>query len=232
VRLADFEAMIRRMAAEVPEEYLDGVAEVQVSRATLPHPDRAEIYTLGECIPLPALEADPEVIQSRIVLYHGSFRALAALDPGFDWRDEAWETLTHELRHHLEWRASAPDLEALDEAAEANFARHDGEPFDPLFYLDGERVAENVYRIDHDYFLDHLVRKAPERLAFRWHGRPFEVRPPAGASLPAFLSVAGVTEPPPGELVLVLRPAPRLRDLFRRLRPSHHAVEAAPGPAA
>ena len=53
MRLSDFEAMIRRLADEVPSEFLEGIAEIAVSPRTVPHPDRAEIYTLGECIPLP-----------------------------------------------------------------------------------------------------------------------------------------------------------------------------------
>ena len=133
---------------------LEGIAEIVVSPATLPHPVRADVYTLGECIPLPATADDVDSIQSRVVLYHGSFQALARIDPGFDWREEAWETLTHEIRHHLEWRARAPALEALDAAAEANFARQSGEPFDPGFYLDGEKAGEGIYRIDDDFFLE------------------------------------------------------------------------------
>ena len=131
MRRSDFEHMVRRMADEVPPQFLDGVAEITVSPRTVPHPERAEIFTLGECIPLPAAEGgSAEGVQSRIVVYHGSFQALAAITDGFDWRAEAWETLTHELRHHLEWRARAPDLEAFDWAVEQNFARQDGEPFD------------------------------------------------------------------------------------------------------
>jgi hypothetical protein len=79
---------------------------------------------------------------------------LAKLDSEFDWRGEAWETLTHELRHHLEWRARAPDLEEFDWAAEQNFARQDGERFDPTFYRSGEKVAEGIYRLDDDFFLE------------------------------------------------------------------------------
>ena len=137
MRLSDFEAMVTRMAADVPAEFLEGIAEIVVSPRGLPHPDRPGIYTLGECIPLPAADATPEGIQSRIVLYHGSFAALAETTPGFDWREEAFETLTHELRHHLEWRARAPELEELDWAVEQNYARHDGDAFDPGFYLAG-----------------------------------------------------------------------------------------------
>ena len=219
MRFNDFERLVRRLADEVPAEFLVGVADVEVSRKTLPHPARAEVYTLGECIPLPA-EADggPAGIQSRVVLYHGSFLALADLDEDFDWREEAWETLTHELRHHLEWRARTPDLEAFDRAAEQNFARGDGEPFDPVFYLAGEPVVEGVYRIDDDFFLDRVVDRRPPEVAFEWHGAGYTATVPE-SPLPLFLTVTGVSDPPPGDLVLVLRRPARLLDLFRDATP-------------
>jgi hypothetical protein len=228
LRLPDFEVMVRRMADELPSEYLDGVAEVVVARKTVPHPTRADIWTLGECVPLPAHDAEPEAIQSRIVLYHGSFAALASNDPDFDWREEAWETLTHELRHHLEWRARAPELEALDRAAEANYARQDGEPFDPLFYHDGEPAAPGVYRIEDDYFLEQVVRQRPSQVSFDWHGRSYRCDLPPEAHLPTFLDVEGVVDPPPGSLVLVLRRRPGLVDLFRRAEPFQGRARAVP----
>ena len=227
MRLADFEAMVRRLSTEVPAHFFDGIAEVVVSPRAVPHPVRSDIYTLGECVPLDVGESGGEV-QSRIVLYHGSFAALARLEPGYDWRGEAWETLTHELRHHLEWRARAPDLESYDEAAEQNFARHDGEPFDPGFYLDGEPAAPGVYAVDDDYFIDRLVRELPPELTFRWHGARYVAPVPAGATLPAFLTVEGLDEPPPGDLVLALRRRPRLRDLFRRAPTFQATVTARP----
>jgi hypothetical protein len=215
MRFDAFEAMVRRMTGEVPPEYFDGVTEVTVSPRSVPHPIRAEIYTLGECIPLP-LEGDgPEAIQSRIVLYHGSFRALAERDPDFDWRGEAWETLTHELRHHVEWRARRDDLEAFDRAAEENFKRVDGEPFDPLFFLDGDAPVPGVHQVDDDWFIDHLVKTVPAEVRFIWHGRRYAAAVPPGATLPAYLLVDGVSEPPPGDLVLVLRRRPRVLDIFR-----------------
>ena len=227
MRLRDFEAMVRRLSDEVPAHFFEGVAEVIVSPRAVPHPVRAEIYTLGECIPF-ADEAGGAGIQSRIVLYHGSFAALAALEPGYRWREEAWETLTHELRHHLEWRAQAPDLEAFDLAAEHNFARQDGEPFDPGYHLDGEKAAEGVYRIDDDYFLDRVVKRVPADLEVTWHGRRYRVVPPPGATLPAFLTLDGVAEAPPGELVLVLRRRAGLRDLLRPRPPFVSTVAVAP----
>ncbi|HJS48407.1 MAG TPA: metallopeptidase family protein [Gemmatimonadales bacterium] len=229
MRLDDFRALVRRMAGEIPPDFLEGVVEVVVSPRTLPHPTRAEIYTLGECIPLHDGDA-PDAVQSRVVLYHGSFAALARLTPGFDWRAEAWETLTHELRHHLEWRARAPDLEAFDQAAEENFARQEGESFDPLFFLAGESPAAGVHQVDDDWFLDQVVRRMPARLEFGWHGRAYEAEVPAGARLPAYFHVVdGVAEPPPGDLVVVCRRAPGLLDLLRGSAPLFQAdVRARP----
>jgi hypothetical protein len=215
MRRADFEAMVRRLAEEVPAQFFDGVAEVVVSPRRVPHPGRPGVYTLGECVPVPTGETGSgEGVQSRIVLYHGSFQALAREDPAFDWREEAWETLTHELRHHVEWRARAPDLEAYDRAVERNFARHEGEPFDSLFHLDGEQVAPGVYEVDGDYFLDRVVRAVPAAVDLEWHGTVYRGAPPAGTTLPAFLVIEGVAEPPPGQLVIVLRRKPRITDLF------------------
>jgi hypothetical protein len=228
MRRSDFEAMVVRMAGEVPREFLDGVAEIVVSPRTLPHPERPGIFTLGECIPLPvAADAGPESIQSRIVLYHGSFAALATVTPGFDWRDEAFETLTHELRHHLEWRARAPDLEDFDWAVEQNYARQDGEAFDPAFYLSGAPVGDDAWRVEDDVFLDRIVSALPDAVSVRWGGREYLVPVPAEASLPAFLILEGVADPPAGELVLVVRRKPGMLALLRPAKRYHAAVRVA-----
>jgi hypothetical protein len=220
MRFTDFSAMVAKMAAELPREYFAGVAAVDVSEKSVPHPTRPEIYTLGECIPLPTgPEPGEEGVQSRIVLYHGSFQSLSRIEPGFDWRGEAWETLTHELRHHLEWKARQGDLERFDRAAEQNFARMEFEPFDPLFYLDGERLAPGWYQVDDDRFHEQLVREVPAEVRFEWHGREYRVAVPGHVTLPAFLTIEGVDDPPPGELVLVLRREPRIWDLFRTPTP-------------
>jgi hypothetical protein len=215
MRLSDFEVMTRRLCTEVPEHFLDGIAEVVVSPRTVPHPDREDVFTLGECIPLPVqLGGGVEGMQSRIVLYHGSFAALAHLQEGFDWREEAWETLTHELRHHLEWRARAPDLEDFDWAMEHNFARQEGESFDPTFFLSGELEPSGDYRVEDDVFIELIVRSVPPLVRFLWKGRNYTAAIPAEAELPCFLTVEGVREPPEGDLVLVLRRKPGVRDLF------------------
>jgi hypothetical protein len=221
--------MVRRMADEVPREFLQGIAEIAVSPRTVPHPTRPDTFTLGECIPLPeGAGGGPEGVQSRVMLYHGSFAALARVNGGLDWREEAWETLTHELRHHLEWRARAPDLEELDWAVEQNFARLDGETFDPTFYLRGEPVSEGLWRVEDDHFLDRVVVEPGDATEVTWHDRTYRVAVPAGATLPAFLILDGITDPPEGELVLVLRRKPGLRDLLRPPTVFSESVRAVP----
>lgn len=229
MRYEDFEALVRRLEREVPGEFFAGVAGVEVSRKTIPHPGRADVYTLGECIPLPSEGAtESSGVQSRVVLYHGSFQALSALDEAFDWRAEAWETLTHELRHHLEWRARAADLEAFDWAAEQNFARAEGEPFDPDFHRAADLVAERVYRLDDDFFVEQEVDGVPADVVVEWHGARYTVAPPPETRLPAFLTLRGIASPPPGALVLVLRKPSRWWRLRRQSPPFQGEVVARP----
>lgn len=216
INLSAFEQLVRRLAQDIPEDYLDGVGAIDVSPRAVPHPVSAEVFTLGECIPV---HADGDAITSRIVLYHGSFRALARLRPDFDWKEEAWETLTHELRHHLEWRANADALEEYDRAADHNFARLEGRPFDPLFFQGGEEIAEDIWKVDDDLFIDRVVRRRPARIAFPWHGTQYAFDLGDGDTLPLFVIVEGVDQPPLGELVVVVRRKPGLFDLFRKSTP-------------
>lgn len=213
---------------DMPDEYLHGIAGIDVSPRAVPHPVHAGIFTLGECIPLPATDDSAEGVQSRIVLYHGSFRAIASMQEDFDWRAEAWETLTHEIRHHLEWRARVPDLEAYDEACEQNFARHEGEPFDPMFYRGGERMADGVFKVEEDVFFERRLARVPPEVTFPWHGRDHRVPIPRGLTLPLFLSLEGLEPDPSGEVVLALHRRSLLGALFRRNPVTRSVAEAIP----
>jgi hypothetical protein len=214
VRFDDFRALVDRLAREVPAEYLDGIVAIDVSPKTVPHPVHGGVYTLGACAPLHWTVGDAES-QSRVVLYHGSFAALARLGD-LDWRKEAWETLTHELRHHLERRANVDALTAYDWAAEQNFARHEGQPFDPGFYRSGERVAAGVWKVDDDVFIEAARGKhTGKELDVIWHGRPYRVAA-SKTGAPLFLTLDGLRDPPAGDAVLVVRRAPRLWDVVRR----------------
>lgn len=217
--------MVDRMAADIPEHYLHGIAAIEVSRKAVPHPTRAHVYTLGECIPI---DVGSDQVTSRVVLYYGSFRALAGERDAFRWREEAWETLMHEVRHHLEWKAQTAALEEYDWAAEQNFARLEGQPFDPVFYRSGEKIEDGVYRVDDDVFFERIVPVLPETGELEWHGTRYRVTVPQ-QPLPLYLVLDGVHPAPPGEAVLVFQRRTRVRDLFRRaFRPAeaHVVVES------
>jgi hypothetical protein len=224
MRRRDFEAMVREMVRGLPPEFLEGIAAVEVTGKTVPHPVRADIYTLGECVPHAFGTPDDggPALRSTVFLHYGSFAALADGEASFDWRHEAWETLTHEVRHHLEWRAHAAELEAFDDAAEANYARADGEPFPPLFFLDGERLAPAVTKIEDDVFIDLPLtraawrRAAGGRVSVPWHGRSYTVALPERLPDILFVTVRGVEPEPTGDLVAVVRRKPGVRDLLRR----------------
>lgn len=212
--LAEFEGLVASLAEQIPEEFLSGIAEIVVSPRTVTHPDRQEIYTLGECIALPTTTDAPEATHSRVVLYYGSFAALARDREDFNWQEEAWETLTHEIRHHVEWRAREPSLEWLDEAVEQNYARMAGEPFDPTFYRDGEAEGGGLFRLEDDYFMEVEREEAGGCSASSGptDGTGSTCRPICAPGVSVGAGTRGAT---PREFVLVVvRPA-RLMDVIR-----------------
>jgi len=107
-----FEAAARAAYQEIPDAFKEGVGGLVVSREALVHPEYPDVFTLGHCLTEdhPSDYGSPDTTRSVIALYWGSFRQLAKLDPSFDWADELWETLTHELRHHLESLAGEDEL--------------------------------------------------------------------------------------------------------------------------
>jgi hypothetical protein len=235
MRRSDFEAMVAEMVRELPAEFRAGIAGIEVTPKTVPHPLRDGVYTLGECIPhsFGAPGEGGAGLRSSVLLHHGSFAALAAGSPGFDWREEAWETLTHEIRHHLEWRADAAALEAFDAAVEANYARQEGERFDPLFFQDGERLAPSVTKVEDDVFVDRpLGRRAWRRaggsqVPVEWHGRAWRVTLPLRLPDVLFVTLLGLEPEPAGDVVLVVRRKAGLRDLLRH--PEVEQVEVVVG---
>lgn len=225
--LEDFRTLVRRLQQEIPAQFESGVADIDVSPKTVPDPVRRGVYTLGECVPL-SWSGNGADLHSRIVLFYGSFAALARESPGFDWRVEAWDTLTHELRHHLEFRAHVDALEAYDWAADQNFARHERQVFDPVFYRSGERVAEGVYKVDDDVFMETAGGVGSgEWVDLIWHGRAYRA-PRKGIDPPAFLTLDGLADEPHGDAVLVLPKRLSFRDLWRRSAVTQSVVRVRP----
>lgn len=209
MEFSEFERRASRVWEEIPVEYRSGVDGLVIERSGRPHPTLPDIYTLGECVTesYPSDWGGPETTRSVLVLYYGSFRRLAELDPDFDWRYEIWETVTHELRHHLEWLAAEDALEDVDYAVDENFKRLQDEPFDPDFYLYGEEIAPGVFQADRDVFIviefDGNDPPRP-RVTFRWHGSRYSVHVPDRLGDVTFLQIIGGVDTGSAELCLVL----------------------------
>jgi predicted Zn-dependent protease with MMP-like domain len=193
----------------IPEEFREGVDGLTILSETLPHPSFADVYTLGQCLTeaYPSDWTGPETLRSVLALYHGSFQALAASDQEFDWEGELWETLTHELRHHLESLANEDALEGVDYAMEEAFKREEGEEFDPQYYRAGAKVAEGLFQVEYDYFLEQLWDPvdflAAEVVEFPWHGAQRRIPRPEVLGDIHFVWIHGL-EVGPGSLQLVL----------------------------
>jgi len=127
VTYAEFRETLAQMVDEIPPAFLDGLQAVLALEEERPEPEYVDVWRMGEY-----LDIGPESffgsgggIGRHVVLYWGSFRRIAAGSPGFDWEAEMWETLTHELRHHVESLAGDASLVAEDIRRARGFRKKD-----------------------------------------------------------------------------------------------------------
>jgi hypothetical protein len=175
---AEFQARAAAVYEEVPDPYKEGVEGLEVLRKAVPHPTLPEVFTLGECLSefYPSDFGGPGEVRSRVVLYYGSFLELSRTSDDWDWDEEIWETITHEIRHHLEHLASDDALEEMDYAEDQNFARREGEPFDPFFFRSGRAVEAGTWEVDGDVFVEREIPRRAGRehlVEVEWGGRTF-----------------------------------------------------------
>ena len=219
----EFERLAHRLLERIPRRFREGVDGLTVHRRAVAHPRFHDVYTLGECATesFPASYGGPDSIRSIVHLYWGSFRALSELDGGFDWREQVWETLTHELRHHLESLADRDDLGGVDYAVEQEFRRSRGESFDPHYYRSGDRLGPGVYAVEDQVYIEQRWKPrdfaSATAIAFPWAGQAWEVgRPEALGDIHFVRVVDGMEDSPYIDLVLV-RAAAWLAAVRRRL---------------
>lgn len=203
-----FSTRARQIFDGIPPDYREGVDGLDVTRKTELHPSLPEVYTLGECLSefYPSEFGGAGHVRSRVVLYYGSFLALSQTRDDWDWEEELFETITHEVRHHLEHLAQDESLEEMDYAEDQNFARREGERFDPFFFRYGNALGEGMYEVDGDVFLETEVTGAPAgRVEARWGERTLAVEPPDPLADVHYMRVANAPEGvPKGDLYVVL----------------------------
>ncbi len=101
---ANFRRMVEAMVDEIPPTFFQDLQGVHVIEEAKPEEGYADVWRLGEYLdPGPdAFLGGSDGLGRHVALYYGSFVEVGDGDPEFDWEEEAWETLTHELRHHVE----------------------------------------------------------------------------------------------------------------------------------
>jgi hypothetical protein len=192
---AGFERFAREVWETIPVAYKAGVDGLVIDASANLHPAHPDVYTLGECITeeFPSQYGGPDTTRSAVVLYYGSFRAIARDEDGFDWQAEIHETLMHELQHHLESLATEDALEDLDYAVDENFKRTQGEAFDPLFFRAGERIEPDVYAVEADVFFE-VETRAKGSLGFEFEADEvrYRIDVPESAADVSYVAVENV----------------------------------------
>ena len=204
-----FRASAQAYYQEIPPEFKDGIDALVVERRSEEHPDLPDIWTMGHCYTEDFATdfGGPETTRSKVVLYWGSFQEIARRDPGFDWEEELWETLTHELRHHLESLAREDGLEGVDYAMDETFKRDQGDDFDPWYYQHGDEPTPGVFQVERNYYVEQEWRpedfQAVEMLDFDFGDARYRIERPEVLGDVHYVWVHGVVEPP-ATLELVL----------------------------
>ncbi|MEQ8762454.1 MAG: metallopeptidase family protein [Planctomycetota bacterium] len=197
--LGEFEDLAAREFERIPAQYRSGIVSLTINEGSERHPTIPDWFTLGYCQAyLPSLYAGEDAeVTSEIVLFYGSFKAIALRDDSFDVDAELWETLTHELRHHLEQRAGIDDLDAEDYALEHDQRRRSGLEFDPAYYRAGEELDAGVYRVDLDLYLEidwgrhEWTKRSGTSLTLTFEELEVEVTVPEMPASGPFFEIAG-----------------------------------------
>ncbi len=116
------------MVDDIPDAFLKGLQGVHVLEEAREEEDYEDVYRLGEYLD-PGSEdflGGQPGLGRHIAVYYGSFAAVAEGDPAFDWEGELWETITHELRHHVESLAGEDLLVQDDVERQKDFPRRGG----------------------------------------------------------------------------------------------------------
>lgn len=152
-----FKRVVEAMVEEIPDAFLQDLQGVHVLEQAKAEDGYRDVYRMGEY-----LDPGPEDflggsdgLGRHVALYYGSFARIAEGDPDFDWDEEIWETLTHELQHHVESLAGdgrlieedlidAQTFERVDEDGGAD----DGAPAEDGAHADGAGVGDETQAQD------------------------------------------------------------------------------------
>ncbi|MFN3265673.1 MAG: metallopeptidase family protein [Deinococcales bacterium] len=108
----EFQQRLQEMIEIIPERFMKNLQGIHCFPEIKHSPEQRGLVRMGEYLD-PGFESFMAAgvhIGRHINIYYGSFVAVARYNPDFDWEEQLWETLTHELQHHLESQANDQSL--------------------------------------------------------------------------------------------------------------------------
>lgn len=158
--LETFERRAGEVWASFPAQFKDGVTALVIEPGAWGWGEFDDDWCYGRCDPDEALAAIPGAPHGSIIrLFYGSFVHISRDDETFDWEYELWETIRHELQHHLGMRAGHDQL-GDDEEAERDWERYlDGRDVPFAFHRRANPLDKGVWSTDHVLFLEVPLKK-------------------------------------------------------------------------
>lgn len=104
----EFSALAEELVQHIPDTFMRGLAGITVSPVEVEDEEVPGVYILGHY-------THGDLYEPYIDIYYGSFRQVFHGAPLAEIQDELWETILHELRHHLEESAGLEDLRVFDD---------------------------------------------------------------------------------------------------------------------
>ncbi len=102
---------------QIPDMYKKGISGIYVVPEEVKDEEIPEVYILGHY-------HTGGYVEPSIDIYYGSFRKSFRGLPISQIEEELWETITHEIRHHLEENAGLHNLELYDQQLKQYFRLH------------------------------------------------------------------------------------------------------------
>jgi hypothetical protein len=99
---------------QIPDMYKKGISGIFVLPEEVRDEEIPELYILGHY-------HHGGFLEPSIDIYYGSFRQVFRGLPRARLEEELWETITHEIRHHLEENAGLHNLEVFDQQQKEYF---------------------------------------------------------------------------------------------------------------
>jgi len=109
-----FSTITEDLVRQIPDKFKKGIAGIFVTPGAVVDDEFSDVYVLGHY-------TSGGYCEPSIDIYYGSFRKIFSGLSLLQLQNEIWETIIHEIRHHLEENAGLQDLRIFDQQQKEYF---------------------------------------------------------------------------------------------------------------